>query len=108
MLDWYTVEFLYPKAFKKFSKCMFPNLGVLSISTLEFYDTKKLYQFFDKQGVYLTIEMYNPKQWVFSISLHSGIVFGPIQESQTTREDIENCGFVECFKVLENLLKDEN
>lgn len=104
MLDWYTVEFLYPKAFKEFSKRMFPNIGVLSISTLEFYDTKKLYQFFDKEGVFLTVEMYNPNQWVYSISLHNGIVFGPTQESKETREEVEISGFTECFKVLDNLL----
>jgi hypothetical protein len=107
MIDWYTIEYLYPKAFKEFSKKMFPNVGVLSISSLEFYDTKKLYYFFDKEGVYMTIEMYNPKQWVFSISLHNGIVFGPTQESKTTREETEQCGFIECFKVLDNLIKDK-
>lgn len=107
MIDWYTIEYLYPKAFKEFSKKMFPNVGVLSISSLEFYDTKKLYHFFDREGVYLTIEMYNPKQWVFSISLQSGIVFGPTQESKTTREETEQSGFIECFKVLDNLIKDK-
>ena len=107
MIDWYTIEYLYPKAFKEFSKKMFPNVGVLSISSLEFYDTKKLYHFFDKEGVYMTIEMYNPKQWVFSISLQNGIVFGPTQESKTTREETEQCGFIECFKVLDNLIKDK-
>jgi hypothetical protein len=55
----------------------------------------------------MTIEMYNPKQWVFSISLHSGIVLGPRQESKTTREETELDGFVECFKVLDNLIKDK-
>ena len=53
MLDWYTINYLYPKSFERFSNVMFPNVGVVSLWTLEFYDTKKLYQFFDKEGVYL-------------------------------------------------------
>ena len=50
MIDWYSIEYLYPSSFKKFTNIMFPNVGVLSLSTLEFYDTKKLYYFFDKEG----------------------------------------------------------
>ena len=105
-MDWYTVEYLYPKSFKRFTDVMFPNVGVISLSTLEFYDTKKLYQFFDKEGVYLTVEMYNPKQWVFCISLHNGVVFGPTQDSRTTREETEVDGFLECFKKLDKLIRD--
>ncbi len=106
-MDWYTIEYLYPNSFGKFIKTMFPNVGVLSLSTLECYDTKKLYRFFDKEGVYLTIEMYNPHQWVFTISLQNGIVFGPTQESKLTREDIECDGFNECFKILDKILRDK-
>ena len=84
MIDWYTVQYLYPKAFERFSNIMFPNVGVLSLSTLEYYDTKKLYHFFDKEGVYLTIEMYNPHQW-----------------TQT-----EYDGFIECFRILDKILND--
>jgi hypothetical protein len=84
---------------------MFPNVGVLSISTIATYDLKKLYRFFDKEGVYLTIEMYNPKQWVFSISLQNGIVLGPDQSSKSNREDIEYDGFLECFKLLNKKLE---
>ena len=43
-MDWYIVQYLYPKAFKRFTDVMFPNVGVISLSTLEFYDVKKLYQ----------------------------------------------------------------
>jgi hypothetical protein len=103
-MDWYTVEYLYPKAFKRFAEIMFPYVGVVSLSTLEFYDIKKLYQFFDKDGIYLTIEMYNPHQWVFTVSLQNGIVFGPTQESKTTRDEIEFDGFLECFKLLDKRL----
>ncbi len=105
-MDWYIVQYLYPKAFKRFTDIMFPNVGVISLSTLEFYDVKKLYQFFDKEGVYLNVEMYNPHQWVCSISLHNGIVFGPSQSSKTTRNEIEIDGFLECFKVLDKKISD--
>jgi hypothetical protein len=87
-MDWYTIEYLYPNALSKFKERMFPNVGVLSLSTL----------------VYLSIEMYNPHQWVFSISLHNGIVFGPTQESKKTREEAEEDGFFECFRVLDMII----
>jgi hypothetical protein len=106
-MDWYVIEYLYPKSFGEFTNTMFPNVGVISISTLGLYDSKKLYQFFDKSGVYLTIEMYNPNQWVFSVSLKNGIVFGPTQDSLSTREECESEGFVECFKILDKILKDK-
>ena len=103
-MDWYIVQYLYPKAFQKFSDTMFPNVGVVSLSTLQMYDNKKLYQFFDKQGVFLTVERLNNSQWLFSISLKNGIVYGPKQESKTTRDEIEVDGFSECFRILDNLL----
>ncbi len=86
---------------------MFPNVGVLSISTITTYDLKKLYRFFDKEGIYLTLEMYNPKQWIFTISLSNGVVFGPVQSSKETREEAESDGFSECFRILEKKLTDE-
>ena len=55
MLDWYTIKYLYPSAFTRFSEVMFPNIGVESISTLDLYDIKKLYHFFDKEGIFLII-----------------------------------------------------
>ena len=105
-MDWYVIEYLYPTAFQRFKDTMFPNVGVISLSTLGLYDSKKLYQFFDKEGVYLTVEMYNPYQWVFTISLKNGIVFGPTQESKVTREETETDGFIECFRILDKKLKD--
>jgi hypothetical protein len=102
MMDWYTIEFLYPNGFKRFTEIMFPNLGVLSLNTLEFYDTKKLYQFFDKEGVYLMVEIYNPKHWGYNISLSNGAVINSSSNgSKNTREEIEVDGFLECFKILE-------
>jgi len=102
-MDWYSIEYLFPKAFKRFAEVMFPNVGLLSLNTLEFYDTKKLYQFFDKEGLYLTLEMYNPNQFVFSISLHNGVIFGPTQNSKPTREETELDGFLECFRILDKM-----
>ena len=103
-MDWYVIEYLYPNAFKRFTGTMFPNVGVVSLSTLGLYDPKKLYQFFDKEGVYLTIEMYNPHQWVFTISVNNGIVFCPSQDSRTNREETETDGFLECFKILNKII----
>lgn len=106
-MDWYEIEYLYPKSFERFKKIMFPYVGVISLSTLEFYDNKKLYRFFDKEGVYLTIEMYNPNQWVFTISLQCGIVFGPTQDSKRTREECECDGFIECFRLMDKLITEK-
>ena len=74
-MDWYVIEYLYPKAFKKFTDTMFPNVGILSLSTLMLYDVKKLYQFFDKQGVYLNVEFLLPNQWLFSVSLKKNLKY---------------------------------
>jgi len=104
MIDWYTIEYLYPRAYKKFITVMFPNVGVISTSTLNLYDQKKLYRFFDQEGIYLNIEMYNPNQWVYSISFHNGTVIAPSQFSKITREETECDGFIECFRMLEKRL----
>lgn len=84
---------------------MFPNVGLLSISTLEYFDMKKLYKFFDKEGIFLTVEMYNPQQWAFNISLDNGIVFGSVNESKSNREETECEGFHECFKLLDKKIR---
>jgi hypothetical protein len=107
MMDWYVIDYLYPNALKKFIDTMFPNIGMPSISTLEFYDIKRLYNFFDKNGVYLYVEMYSKDQWVFTISLNNGVVFGPTQNSKKTREDAECDGFSECFKLMEKIILDK-
>ena len=104
-MDWYTVEYLYAKAFKRFAEVMFPNVGVLSLNTLEFYDVKKLYHFFDKEGVYMTVERIKKSHWEYSISLNNGIVLGQGTYSAPTREECENEGFVECFRLLDNKLR---
>lgn len=104
MMDWYVIEYLYPNSLKKFVEMMFPNIGLPSISTLEYYDIKKLYYFFDKNGIYLSVEMCNPSQWLFTISLQNGIVFGLSQNSKKTREEAEIEGFIECFKIMEKMI----
>jgi hypothetical protein len=104
-MDWYTIEYLYPLSFDRFIKTMFPNVGVISLSTLMFYNTKNLYQFFDKEGIYLNVEAYNKCIWVYSISLHNGASFAPNQTTRTNREEIESDGFVECFKILDKKLR---
>jgi hypothetical protein len=105
-MDWYTVEFLYPVAFNRFKDRMFPNLGIISISCLQHYDLKKLYQFFDKEGVYLITEMCKPQSWVFSVSLSNGVVFGLGDSSKPNRDEIESEGFYECFRILDKKLRE--
>lgn len=105
-MDWYTVHYLYPNAFKRFSLVMFPNVGVPSISVLDCYDIKKLYHFFDKMGIFLTVEMCSKDIWLYTISLSNGTSFAPPQNSKKRREDIETEGFYECFRVLEKQIRD--
>lgn len=106
-MKWRIIEEIYPMAYQKFVDCMFPNLGVPSVMVLEYYDIKKLYKFFDEQGVYLIVEMLRPKQWQFLVSFDNGIVVTPKSESKKTRDEIEIDGFYECFKLLDKILKDK-
>jgi hypothetical protein len=34
-------------------------------------------------------------------------VFGPTQESKKNREDVEYDGFVECFKIMDKIIRDK-
>jgi hypothetical protein len=106
MLDWYTIKYLYPSAFGRFSEVMFPNIGVESVSTLELFDIKKLYHFFDKEGIFLIIEMYSKTNWDYCISLSNGFSFGPSKETKRTREEIECDGFIECFRFLDKKISE--
>jgi hypothetical protein len=101
MFDWYIIEYLYPNSFKKFSETMFPNVGVICVSSLSIFNEKNLYRFFDKEGIYLNLEMYSKNQWVFTISMEDGRVLSSDGESKTNRIEIEHMGFNECFKILE-------
>ncbi len=107
MIDWYEIEYLYPMSLSTFSKMMFPNVGLPCLSVLCYYDIKKLYRFFDKNGIFLTVEMMTKNNWVYSISLNEGKIFFPCQNSKTNRELIEVEGFYECFKILENKIRTE-
>jgi len=100
-MDWYLIEILYPKSFKKFVDIMFPNIGVISKSTLIHYDTKKLYSFFDYENIFLIVEMINKNQWTYTINIKGNCILSSNGCNGTTREDTENEGFQECFKILE-------
>lgn len=99
-MDWYIIQYLYPCAFQKFIDVMFPNIGVISLSVLNQYETKKLYYFFDKEGILLTTDSYGQHQWVYNISLNNGVVFGQSPKTLQNREMCENEGFNECFRIL--------
>jgi hypothetical protein len=105
-MEWYSINYLYPKSFKRFCDVMFPNVGIVSISTLKYYDIKKLYYFFDSEGVYLFVERLEKSMWNYNISLHNGICFG-LGNSRKNREEIEVDGFYECFRILDRILTDE-
>ena len=104
MIDWYIIEKEYPNAFKEFTRTMFPNVGVPCLSILFEYDIKKLYRFFDKFGIFLTVEMCTKDNWMFMVSFGNGNVSAPLGESKIKREFIEVDGFIECFRLLENRL----
>lgn len=104
MLNWKKIKTQYPRSYDRFVGVMFPYVGVLGLSTLYLFETKKLYYFFDKQKVYLTIERFGNHQWLYTISLGDGTVLCPKQESRKTRDEIEIDGFIECFNVLNKQL----
>jgi hypothetical protein len=81
---------------------MFPNTGIVSLTVLNNYDLKKLYHFFDKEKVYLIVEKLKQNQWVYTITTND-VVLGP-GNFQNSREKIEEEGFLDCFRVLENIL----
>ena len=105
-MDWYLVKYLYPFAFTRFVENFFPNIGIESLTTLELFDIKKLYHFFDKEGIYLTVEMYSKENWDFCLSLSNGINMGPSKETKKSREEIECDGFIECFRFLEKKINE--
>jgi hypothetical protein len=106
MIDWYIIQYLYPESYKMFVDRMFPNVGIISVSILDYYDIKKLYGFFDNEGIFLNLEMYCKDHWGFTISLHNGSPVCQGHNSGANREEIECDGFVECFRILEKIIKD--
>ena len=71
MIDWYSIEYLYPSSFKKFTNIMFPNVGVLSLSTLEFYDTKT--DSLQQKNIWHEINSTEKAKWIDTIKSHSQI-----------------------------------
>ncbi len=106
MIDWYVIEFLYPESFKCFANKLFPNIGLISVSSLSYFDNKRLYSFFDDEGVFLNVEMYSFDRWGFTISFKNGCVIAPSHETKQNREEIEIDGFTECFKLLDKKIRE--
>jgi hypothetical protein len=105
MLNWKKIKERYPQSYEKFVETMFPYVGVIGFTTLSLFEVRKLYYFFDKYGVFLTIERIGSNQWLYTISLSNGNVLCPKQGSRENREDVEIDGFNECFRVLNNNLE---
>lgn len=99
-MDWYEIEYIYPKSYQRFIDIMFPNVGILSISILKNFDIKKLYYFFDKEGYYLILELNNNDNWSYVVKKDNWILSGD-NETKKTREEIEIIGFNYCFKQME-------
>lgn len=107
-MDWYEIEYLYPQSYKKFVESMFPNIGVISVSILKYYDLKKLFQFFDNQEIYLNIEMINMYLWSYNINCGNKTIFNSNDSFKKTRGEIEEVGFYECFRLLEKKINYKN
>lgn len=103
ILDWYQIEFLYPKAFKHFTKRMFPNTGVASVSLLSCYDHRKLYSFFDREGIFLNVEILSMNKWNCTVHFKNGTSIG-VENTYNGRDMAEIVGFEKCFIYLENKL----
>lgn len=108
MINWKKIRILYPHAYHRFVEVMFPYVGVIGLSTLYLFESKKLYYFFDKEKVFLTVERFGPNQWLYIITLGDGRVLCPDQESRNSRDEIEMDGFMECFRVLNNQMSLQN
>lgn len=110
MIDWYVIEYLYPESYKKFCEVMFPNVGVITPSILNNYDLKKLFQFFDNNGVFLNIEKCYQNQWIYHIIIENGLGKTNVYANgiKTTRNEIEIDGFIECFKLLDKKIRSQS
>jgi len=100
MLNWKKIKIVYPLSYDRFVGVMFPYMGVLGLSTLHLFEVKKLYYFFDKEKIYLTVERFGTNQWLYIITLGDGSVVCPKQSLRNSREEIELDGFMECFRIL--------
>lgn len=100
MLNWKKIKVLFPHSYNRFVEVMFPYVGVLGLSTLYLFEVKKLYYFFDKEKIYLTVERFGHNQWLYIITMGDGRVLCPKQSVRDSRDEIELDGFMECFKLL--------
>lgn len=105
-MDWYIIEYLYPESYKLFIKTMYPNTGLISLSLLKNFDIKKLYSFFDKQEIYLILELYGTNQWNYIIKKNNTFL-SDNSLTKNTREEIESDGFMQCFKHLEFVINNK-
>ncbi len=105
-MEWYIIEYLYPSAYKLFTDKMFPNIGLLSTTLLKNYDLKKLYNFFDGQGIYLNVEIILPQQWCYHISRKDNYYVKTGNKNFQTRESCEVDGFTNCFLLLDKKINE--
>jgi hypothetical protein len=100
-MDWYEIQYLYPNSYEKFVRTLFPNIGIISLNILNYFDIKKLYSFFDNEQLYLNIEMNGKFVWSYTITMgNEGTLISNVNFANT-REKIEELGFMECFKLLD-------
>jgi hypothetical protein len=105
-MDWYIVEYLYPESYNLFIKTMFPNTGLVSLSLLKNFDLKKLYSFFDKQEIYLILELNMSNQWNYIIKKNNTFLSAN-SSTRNSRDEIEFDGFMQCFKHLELVINNK-
>lgn len=106
MIDWYIIQYLYPESFKRFVEDTFPNIGVISLCCLSFYDVKKLYWFFKKNGITMNVELINKDKFIYVISLNCGVTIVPSQISKNSKIEMEIDGFFDCFRRLDIKLRE--
>jgi hypothetical protein len=99
-MDWYVIEYLYPESYKLFINTMYPNIGIVSMNVLKNFDLKKLYSFFDKQDIFLILELNNLNEWGFSIKTNNWFITDN-NIIKNNRDEVESEGFTCCFKFLE-------
>jgi hypothetical protein len=104
--DWYVIEYLYPFSYKKFIQKMFPTTGVPANVTLQYFDQKLLYGFFDREGIFLNTEIVGSEaQWMYTLFVN-GVTLS-YNTSRMSREEIEVDGFQKCFEYLEKKLNEK-
>jgi len=106
MIDWYIIQYLYPESFKRFVDSTFPNIGLISLCVLSLYDIKKLYWFFNNEGIQMNVEMISKNKWIYTLSFDRGVTIVPTQLTKNTRQEIEIDGFFDCFRTLDKKIRE--